>query len=420
MRILYLDCFAGVSGDMLIGALLDCGLGLASLEAELKKLDLRGYELSLERTVRCGITAAKFDVLTPDHDDHDHDHDQHRHHHGDHGHRPHDHHRSLSEILRLIDASTLTDRVKERASLIFRRLGEAEAKIHGVDIEKVHFHEVGAIDSIIDIVGAVIGLEQLGIDRIFCSSLHLGTGTFKCAHGTYPVPGPATSELLAGVPVYAGEIEGELVTPTGAAIVTTLASGFGPLPRMRIERVGYGAGTRKYERFPNVLRAMIGEMSEEAAGEAKEDQTPTTVAVIETNIDDLSPQVLGYLMETAIDAGALDLFITPVQMKKNRPGVLLTILCAPSDRERMIDLVFRETTTLGVRYRIEQREVLKREEVRVETPYGPIRVKAARGADGRWRNYAPEFEDCREAAERSGAALRDVQQAALSALQSKE
>jgi hypothetical protein len=385
MRVLYLDCFAGASGDMLIGALLACGLDFEFLRRELARLSLEGYELSPRRVDRSGISAVKFDVLL-----------HHRHNHT---------HRTLSEINRLIETSSLSLEIKQRAQAIFQRLGEAEAKIHSVPVEQVHFHEVGALDSIVDIVGTCIGLVALGIERVMSSPLHVGSGTLTCAHGTYPVPGPATAELLRGIPIYAKEIEGELVTPTGAAIISTLAAEFGPLPLMRVERIGYGAGAREYPKFPNVLRAMIGQI--------EADTTPTTVTVIEAQLDDLNAQVFGHLMEQALAAGALDLFYTPVQMKKNRPGVLLTLLCAPEDRARMIELVFRETTTLGLRYREERREVLSREHVPVETPYGQIRIKVARARDGRLINYAPEFEDCRAAAERHQVAVREVQTAAL-------
>jgi uncharacterized protein (TIGR00299 family) protein len=421
---LYLDCFSGASGDMLIGALIDCGLDFDLLRGELKKLGVEGYELSLSRADRSGISASKFDVLLHSHDhdhehhhhedhhEHHHEHHHHEHHHEQqhHHHQEHEHeHRSLSEIKRIIASSKLADGIKERAQTIFQRIGEAESKIHNIPIESVHFHEVGAIDSIVDIVGACIGLDALKIDRIISSPLHVGSGTFKCAHGTYPVPGPATAELLRGVPIYSAEIEGELVTPTGAAIISTLASSYGPMPMMRIERIGYGAGTRNYPKFPNVLRAVIGALESDA------DRTPSAITVVEANIDDLNPQVFGHLMDRALAEGALDIFYTPVQMKKNRPGVLLTLLCRPEDRVKMCEIIFRETTTLGVRFRNEQREILRREHVTVETIYGPIKIKVARGQDGRVVNYAPEFEDCRAAAELHSVAAREVQTAALNA-----
>lgn len=421
MKTLYLDCFAGISGDMTIGALLDLGLEFEYLKQELSKLGVEGYELSLERVDRSGINAAKFDVAVTQtvrlHVSHSHDH-SHPH---DHSHdeamqndslrNSHTHdHRSLATIKHLIASSSLSEPVKQNATAIFQRIGEAEAKIHGVDIEAVHFHEVGAIDSIVDIVGACIGLEALGIQHILSSPLHVGYGTFTCAHGTYPIPGPAATEILRGVPIYAKEIEGELVTPTGAAIVATLANDFVKMPLMRVEKVGYGAGTRVYEKFPNVLRAVLGEVE-------TEDTTPDTITVIEANLDDLNPQVFGHLMEQALAAGALDIFYTPVQMKKNRPGVLLTLLCATETREQLMDLIFRETTTLGVRYREEQRVILRRAFVTVETEFGPIQIKVARTPAGQVMNAAPEFDDCQAAALKHQVSLRDVQLAALKAYQ---
>ncbi|MGH9767654.1 MAG: nickel pincer cofactor biosynthesis protein LarC [Blastocatellia bacterium] len=426
-RTLYLDCFAGASGDMLLGAMLDCGLDFELLRNELRKLGVEGYDLSLTRVDRSGISAAKFDVhLTGhahshDHDhghshEHHHDHEHSHEHHHDHEHshehhheREHNHseHRSLSEIKRIIASSDLSEPIKQRAQTIFQRIGEAESKIHNIPIETVHFHEIGAIDSIVDIAGACIAFDALKIERTISSPLHVGSGAFECAHGTYPVPSPATAELLKGVPIYSKDVEGELVTPTGAAIISTLAESYGPMPMMRIEKIGYGAGARDYPKFPNALRAIIGELEEDS------DQTPATVTVIEANIDDLSPQVFGHLMDRVLESGALDIFYLPAQMKKNRPGVLLTLLCRPEDRERMCDIIFRETTTLGVRYRNERREVLRREIVTVETGYGPIRIKVSRSRDGRVLNFSPEFDDCRAAAEKHQVGLRQAQMAAL-------
>lgn len=402
---------------MFLGALLDCGLDFELLKRELAKLGVPGYELRLTRVDRSGISATKFDVhlletatetesISHTHT-HTHPHEHtHSHAHGD---VEHSHHRALSDIKRLIAASGLSETVKARATQIFQRLGEAEARIHNIPLESVHFHEVGALDSIVDIVGVCVGLEAMQIERVIASPLHVGSGTFKCAHGTYPVPGPAATELLQGVPIYAKDIQGELVTPTGAALISMMAESYGPLPLLKIERTGYGAGTREYPKFPNVLRAVIGELLSDAH------DTPNTITVIEANLDDLSPQVLGHVLEQALSAGALDLFYTPVQMKKNRPGVLLTLLCHPSDRARMCELLFRETTTLGVRYRDEQREILQREFVLVTTPYGAIRIKLAKAPDGRVLNAAPEYEDCRAAAETQSVALREVQSAALRA-----
>lgn len=428
-RTLYLDCFSGASGDMLIGALLDCGLDFELLKSKLGGLGVEGYELRLATVDRCGITAAKFDVALGEEPEpahahgHAHSHDHaHPHDHSHHDHAPvephlHSSHRALSTIRRMIAESALSPQVKARAQAIFQRIGEAESKVHNIPIETVHFHEVGAVDSIVDIVGCCIGLEALGIERVIASPLHVGFGTFRCAHGIYPVPGPATTELLKGVPIYSKDIEGELMTPTGAAIISTLAESYGHLPMMRIERIGYGAGTRTYPKFPNVLRAILGETGGETGGEieADADETPDLVTVIEANLDDLNPQVFGHLMERALAAGALDLFYTAVQMKKNRPGVLLTLLCRPADRAKMIDLLLRETTTLGVRYRDERREILRREFLPVETEYGPIRIKISTSRDGRTMNAAPEFEDCRAAALQHQVALREVQLAAMEA-----
>jgi uncharacterized protein (TIGR00299 family) protein len=297
--------------------------------------------------------------------------------------------------------------VKSRALEIFQRIGEAESRIHNIPIETVHFHEVGAIDSIVDIVGACIAMEALGISRVISSPLHVGSGSFKCAHGTYPVPGPATAELLRGLPSYSKDVEGELVTPTGAAIVANLTTDFRTMPMMKIERVSYGAGSRDYPKYPNVVRAIIGELVEDA------DQTAETVTVIEATIDDLSGEVFGYFMNLAMEAGALDLFYVPVQMKKNRPGTLLTLLCRNEDRERMVRLIFEETTTVGVRYREERRQILIRSKETVDTQYGSIQVKVSRDGSGRVLTRHPEFEDCRKAAETHRVALRVVQLAAL-------
>ncbi len=310
----------------------------------------------------------------------------------------------------MISESSLSEGVKERSLAIFRRIGEAESKIHGIPIESVHFHEVGAIDSIVDIVGAAIGLEALGIDQVISSPLHVGSGSFRCAHGTYPVPGPATAELLRGAPAYSGEIRGELVTPTGAGIVTSLTSDFRALPPMRIEGVGYGAGTRDYDKFPNVLRVVLGELIEDA------DHTPTTVTVIEANIDDLSGEVLGFFINRALDRGALEVFHTPVQMKKNRPGILLTLICRNEDRQKMAQLIFEETTTVGIRYREERREILIRSHEVVQTKYGAISIKISRDSSGRVLTRHPEFEDCRRAAEEHNVPLRLVQAEAGEAL----
>ncbi|HEX8851996.1 MAG TPA: nickel pincer cofactor biosynthesis protein LarC, partial [Pyrinomonadaceae bacterium] len=320
----------------------------------------------------------------------------------------HEHsHRHLADILKIIDESRLSAGVKERASLIFSRLAEAEASVHNQPVDSIHFHEVGALDAIIDVVGAGIGFEALGVERFVSSPLHVGSGTVEIAHGRYPVPPPAVAELLRDAPVYATEIAGELVTPTGAAIISTVCAEYGALPRMRLVSTGYGAGGRVYERFPNVLRVFVGETEDEKT-------TDERLLMIETNIDDASPQVLGHVSELAFSRGALDCFLTPVQMKKNRPGVLVSILCRPAEREAMAELLFEETTTIGVRSYEVERRALRREVVRVETEFGGIDVKVA-WMRGRETNAAPEYEQCRAAAERAGVALRVVEAAARAA-----
>jgi uncharacterized protein (TIGR00299 family) protein len=387
MKTLYFDCFAGASGDMILGALVGVGVDPRALREQLSLLDVSGYEIEFAAVNRSGLSATHARV-----------------------HTAHEHaHRHLGDILKIIYASRLDEKVKERAARIFSRLAEAEARVHNEPIEKIHFHEVGALDAIVDVVGACIGFELLGVERFLSSPLHVGSGTVRMAHGVFPVPPPAVAELLAGVPIYSTEISGELVTPTGAAIIRTVCEGYGPLPQMRVERTGYGAGTREYENFPNALRLMLGDDEAQAAA------TTERLLVIETNIDDMSPQLFGYVMEQALDGGALDCYLTPVQMKKNRPGVLLTILCRPQEREALTELLFRETTTLGVRCYEVERRALERETVRAETPYGPIDVKVAR-LNGRVVNQMPEYEQCRAAARAMGVALRIVEAAARDAL----
>ena len=377
MRIAYLDCFSGVAGDMLLGALIDAGVDADFLRAELAKLKLAGVELRAERTKRRGIAAVdvKVDVA------HDHS------------------HRSLSTIERIIGESDLAAAVKERAIHIFRRLGEAEARVHAVDIEKVHFHEVGALDAIVDVVGAAIGFQKLGIEKLYCSPLNLGSGTVKAAHGVMPVPAPATALLVHGVPAYSDGPAVELTTPTGAAIVTALAEGFGPMPAMRIGAIGYGAGDNDFPDRANVVRLIVGESS--GAAEA------TEVWVLEANLDDISPEWAGFALERLIEAGALDVTLTPVSMKKGRPGLLLSVIAAPADRDRLGDLVFAETTTLGLRMYPAQRRVLEREWEQVMTSVGAVRVKAGL-ASGTVVNAAPEYEDCRRLAVDTGVPLKQI------------
>ncbi|HVF49339.1 MAG TPA: nickel pincer cofactor biosynthesis protein LarC [Pyrinomonadaceae bacterium] len=400
MRILYFDCFAGASGDMVLGALVGAGADARTLVERLALLDVEGFEVGFEQVDRAGIGATRAHVRT----------------------RDEHHHRHLQDILRIIAASRLSETVKRRATGIFVRLAEAEARVHQVAVERIHFHEVGALDAIVDVVGACIGFELLGVERFVSSALHVGTGTVEMAHGRYPVPPPAVAELLRDAPVYATDIKGELVTPTGAAIISSVCDAFGPMPSMRIARAGYGAGAREYERFPNVLRVLIGETVETANGDARRAGMSAAAEVfsveklfmLETNVDDASPQIIGHLMERALAAGALDCYFTPVQMKKNRPGVLVSVLSAEAERESLFELLFAETTTLGVRCYEVERRALAREFRQVETEYGVIDVKVAR-MRGRITAATPEYEQCRAAAEQSGVALRTVETAARAA-----
>jgi uncharacterized protein (TIGR00299 family) protein len=384
MKTLYFDCFAGASGDMILGALVGAGADAQALREQLQLLDVSNFDVTFETVDRSGIGATRAHVRTEE---------EH-------------HHRHLSTILKIIERSRLTDAVKSRAARIFTRLAEAEARVHNIAVEKVHFHEVGAMDAIIDVVGACIGFELLGVERFVASPLHVGSGMVEMAHGKFPIPAPAVVELLRDVPTYASEIQGELLTPTGAAIISTVCESYGAMPAMSVSASGYGAGKREYERFPNVLRVMIGE----TAGDAGDEK----LLVVETNLDDVSPQIVGHVMERAFERGALDCYFTPVQMKKNRPGVLVSILCRPADRESIYRLLFDETTTLGVRSYEVSRRALARESVLVETEFGAIRVKVAR-RDGRVVNATPEFDDCRAAARKWDAPLRDVEAAARAA-----
>jgi uncharacterized protein (TIGR00299 family) protein len=408
-RVLYFDCFSGISGDMTLGALIDAGLPLTDLRQALGSLALGAVELRAEKVLRTGVSATKFSVHdgaqvplnrqlgTPNP-------------------APHAH-RHLPKIFQMIDGSSLSSEGRDRAKAMFQRLGEAEAAIHQMPVEKVHLHEVGALDSIIDIVGCVFAMEWAGADRIVCSPLNVGGGTVTSAHGVFPVPAPATLRLLGSAPVYSGAVQKELVTPTGALIATTYASSFGPIPAMSMERVGYGAGDRDDPSTPNVLRVLIGE---ETAGsdptpgsevvQAFRPAVPTgdRVTVIECEIDDMNPQIFGLVMDRLYAAGALEVFYIPVQMKKNRPGTLLTVVAAPEMRSAMTDIIFRETTTIGLRHYDVDRECLERKIVDVTTPIGTARVKvASRG--GNLVNATPEFEDCVKLAEASNLPLKEVQ-----------
>ena len=416
-KILYLDCFSGASGDMLLGALLDAGAPFDELVQVVESLGLDGVSIARDRVDRSGIGATKFRVALdgappdgrhdhePEHEHHHHDHGHADHHHHDHDHsHSHDagggrqhHHRGLSEITAIVDRAALSVAARARAAGLFRRLAEVEAGIHGVPVEEVHLHEVGAIDSIVDITLTVAAMERLAPDRVVASPLNVGSGTVVCEHGELPVPAPATVELLAGVPIYAKGPPVELVTPTGALLVTAYADAYGPLPPMRVERIGYGAGDRDLPASPNVLRALVGEADELPAEAAASER----VVVLECEIDDMNPQLYGVLMERLTEAGAFDVFYAPIQMKKNRPGTLVTVVAPPARREALAGVLFAESTTIGVRVTETARERLDREVVTVESPIGPVRVKVARRG-GAVVNAAPEFEDCARLAAEQG------------------
>ena len=379
MKIAYFDCFAGASGDMIVGALIDAGVDFDFLKKELKKLHLHGYKLRATKTAKSGLAAVKFDVELPE----------------DHGH----HHRNLEDIVNIIDASGLSKSVKDKSKAIFLRLAEAEAKVHGCPVDEIHFHEVGAVDAILDIVGAVIGLDALKAGEVRVSKLHLGSGFVDCAHGRLPVPPPAVVELLKGVPAYSSDVKGELVTPTGAAILSTLASGFGPFPDMRIEKTGYGAGFKKLS-IPNVLRLVVGE-SEPSADRDR-------IRMIETNIDDMNPQFYEYIMEKLFAEGARDVFLTPIIMKKSRPGLVLSVLATEDRIEALISILLRETTTLGVRISdFRKRMILGREIVPLKTAWGEVRVKIRRISESE-KTVAPEYEDCKRIARERGLPIQTV------------
>ncbi len=455
MRIAYLDCFSGVSGDMFLGALVDAGVPAKLFEETVAALNI-GARLEISRVTRSGISATKVDVFVhgekelprevfleqqsraakhePRHD-HGHEHApehvelrEHNysqsgrdgtragapapHVHEPHLHEPrgHEHGRGLKEIREIIRAAGISESAKRTAIAIFEALGAAEARIHNTDIESVHFHEVGAVDAMVDIICAAVGSEALGVDEIVCSPLNVGGGSVQCAHGVLPVPVPATVELLRGAPVYSSGLQVELVTPTGAAIVKTLARRFAPFPAMTIEKSGYGAGSRDFPGHANVLRLTIGEAQPKFA----ENTSQETISVLEANLDDLNPQVFGYVVERLLEAGALDTFAVPVQMKKNRPGMLLTVLAKPEDAPRLSQIIFTETSTLGVRRREEQRQTLARKWVSVVTRWGDVRLKIA-SMNGTITNYAPEYEDCKKLAAENHVPLKSVMNEAMEA-----
>jgi uncharacterized protein (TIGR00299 family) protein len=462
MRIAYIDCFAGIAGDMLLGALVDAGVPLQVLEDATAALGL-GASLRAERVDRSGIASTKVHVMlgerladappahshehapteqqplksashthqpktqhlhkaghTHSHEEHTHDHplthDDHTHSH-EHTHEEHEHKhahgRSLSAIRALIQAAPLAAPVQQTAIRVFELLGHSEAKIHNIPVEQIHFHEVGAVDAIVDIVASSAGVHHLNVGAWYSSPINVGGGTVVCAHGTFPVPAPATADLLRGLPTYSAHVQQELVTPTGAALLRALDLTFGPQPAMRVESIGYGAGTRNTKDFPNVVRLSIGEATDSTATDSTNCEL---VTVLETALDDLSPQLIAYVAERALALGALDTMLTPVIMKKGRPGTLLTVLCKPADSAALERLILSETSTLGIRIHSERRACLERVHTTVATPYGEIRIKIGSSA-GETINAAPEYEDCRSAAAAHHVAVKQVQQAAIAAYQ---
>ena len=394
MRILYFDCFAGAAGDMILGALLDAGLPFDELKRALGSLAVDGIDVSVDRVVKTGITAAKFRVHEV--------HEVHGVHSVHSAHPVHHAHHHLKSIFAAIDRSALSETAKARAVKMFRRLGEAEAAIHNTTLERVHLHEVGAIDSIIDIVGAAFAMEWFKPEATVVSPINVGGGMVNSAHGVFPVPAPATLALLKDAPVYSSGIQMETLTPTGALILTEYATAFGPVPAMKIEKIGYGAGDREMKETPNVVRVLVGEQAVESKGSSMR------VVVLECEIDDMNPQIFGVLMDKLYAAGALEVFYAAVQMKKNRPGTLMTIVCKPEDRATMTDIVFRESTTIGIRHQELSRECLDREMVTVATSLGPVRFKVAR-RDGRVLNAQPEFEDLAKLSAERGIPVKEVQ-----------
>jgi uncharacterized protein (TIGR00299 family) protein len=397
MKLLYLDCFAGISGDMLLGALLDLGVSEDLLRKELAKLHLHGYRIETRRVTKQNIAATKFECIV-EHKDR--------------------HHRGYSDIAAMIYHSTLPDGVKQRATNVFHLLGTAEAKIHGVALEEVHFHEIGAVDSIVDIVGVCVALKALGVRTVQAAPPPLGSGFVETAHGRFPVPAPATLELLRGVPTQSSPEHCELVTPTGAALLVEFGTKFGLMPALTVEKIGYGAGARDLEKTPNVLRAVLGMRATRTSTSSGSNEETDTVAVIETNIDDMNPQLFGDVMERLLAAGALDVFLTPVQMKKNRPGTLLTVLCEPAEVDRVAELLLTHTTSFGIRVHEAHRRKLARELVNVPTRFGDIEVKLGRLGD-RLVARSPEYESCRRAAARHNVAVKDVYHEALRAAEGK-
>ncbi len=416
MKTLYLDLFSGISGDMFVGALIDLGVDAPKLDRELKKLKLDGYHLHVTRSQKSGIAGVKLDVHPTSAHDHEHHHR--------HGHHQ-DENRTFAEIKKLIAQSKLSPWVKKKSIAVFQRIAEAEGKIHGLLPERVHFHEVGAVDSIVDIVGACVALEMLGKPRVAASPVIEGVGWVDCAHGRFPVPAPATLAILGarGIGITQCDEPHELVTPTGAALLAEFAEGFGPMQNLVAERTGFGLGTRENKTRPNVLRAVLGKATKvqapkskvQISGPSKSDRELDTIAVLETNLDDMNPEILGHFVETALAAGALDVFYTPIQMKKNRPGVLLTVLCAESNTDKFSEMILRETSAFGVRRTVAERRKLRREFAEVKTPFGKVSVKLGKFNE-KVVQAAPEFESCKKRAKRAKVPLKQVYEAANRAI----
>lgn len=421
MRVLYFDCFSGISGDMTLGALLDLGIDGELFKSELNKLNLEGYDIVIGKRMRNGIVGTDVQVIVEgesnadqtgadwdkSHNSYDHSHDNHAHDHHCHDHSQHYSYaghkqpeRNLESIEIIIDSSSLNKKVKDFSKKVFREIAAAEAKVHNKDVGSIYFHEVGAVDSIIDIVGTAICIDLLGVERIFSSPLHDGKGFIQCQHGLLPVPVPAVMEMLSGsnIPLITEDVNTELVTPTGMALIKCMASSFGKMPAVTIDRIGYGMGKRETGGF-NALRVVMGSLFEE-------DRLMEEIAVFETNIDDMSPEIMGFAMEKLLENGALDVFYTPIYMKKSRPAVMLTVLAKKEDEEKIIDILFRETSTLGVRRNIIKRQCMDREIVKVDTRFGEVRVKVA--SKGDIKKLAPEYEDCKEIARRTGEPLKSI------------
>jgi uncharacterized protein (TIGR00299 family) protein len=377
MKIAYFDCFSGVSGDMILGALIDAGLDIRELESELGKLKISGYRLKAEKTARNGISGTKVNVDITEQNVK----------------------RGLKDIVGIVEQSDLDDDIKDLSKKAFKELAMVEAKIHGRDIEEIHLHEAGGLDSIIDVVGSFIGIKKLGIDAVYSSKIHVGTGFVECQHGVLPVPAPATLAMLKGIPIYSRGIEAELATPTGVCVLKTLSKSFGIMPEMKVEKIGYGAGSRELE-TPNLLRVYIGEAE---GGEYEEDE----VIVVETNVDNMNPEILAYASESLLKQGALDVFMTPVFMKKDRPGTMVSVVTTQEKLDEILSVMFTEITTLGVRLHRLERRKLSREVVSVKTRFGEIEVKIAK-IGNQIKNIAPEYESCKEIAVKQGIPLKNV------------